>query len=324
MPDRTNLTASIVVCTRNRSVDLETTCRALLDLTSKSDLYEIVVVDNGSIDETASVTTRLSKQYPDRFRSVYESQSGLSAARNRGISSTKGEFVVFVDDDAIPTEAWLEGLTSELQTPSVWAVGGPVSPSIAASYPPWFSARFLPYLSAWELGEKGLDLRYNEYPRGTNIAFKRSVFDRLGMFLPELGRRGRSLRSCEEIELCLRIERAGGRIRYAPAARVSHKVDISRLTEEWMIRRFTAQGFSEAIMEWYHAGMEGAQAGIHRGWRQIRQTRSKVSTTDRLMGKCFVGALRGYLFGSLFAATRVGRYRPPDSGLVLHPWSPPG
>jgi hypothetical protein len=49
------------------------------------------------------------------------------------------------------------------------------------------------------------------------MAFRREVFDRFGFFSPHLGRKARSLLSCEEIELCLRIERGGGSILYVPA-----------------------------------------------------------------------------------------------------------
>jgi hypothetical protein len=217
---------------------------------------------------------------------------------------------------------WLDALLWELEDPSVWSAGGPVTPVIAAPYPPWFSALYLPYLSAWDLGDETLDLSYNEYPRGTNIAFKRHVFDSLGMFLPQLGRRGRSLRSCEEIELCLRVERAGGRIRYVPEARVSHKVDLSRLTGGWMVDRFKAQGFSEAITEWHHAGAEGLTAGLRRSCFLMIRRPPRSTPTDTLMGKCSLGALKGYCMGSLYAVIRIGRYQTDDPNCRLRPWSP--
>jgi glycosyltransferase involved in cell wall biosynthesis len=324
MPIRQPIKASVVICTHNRAGDLDKTCRHLLDSMAISDRCELVLVDSASTDNTHQVVLALSEEYPDRFRAVAEDQQGLSIARNSGIRNSTGEIVVFVDDDALPCRSWLESLVGEFHSPQTWAAGGPVIPQISAQFPEWFSALFLPYLSAWDLGDRGQDLTYNNYPRGTNIAFRRTAFDHLGRFMPQLGRKGRSLRSCEEIEFCLRIERAGHKIRYVPEAQVHHKVDIERLSASWMINRFRAQGFSEAIMEWHHAGFEGIKTGLKRGWSNVRHSRSRSTSTDQLMGDCLVGALRGYWAGSLYAATRIGRFQPTDPSRSIRAWLPSG
>ncbi len=322
MPNPDPIKASVIICTHNRASDLDQTCRHLLESTTLSSAHELVIVDSASTDNTREVILALSEDYPDRFRTVAETKQGLSTARNSGIRDSTGEVLVFVDDDALPCESWLESLVGEFERPQTWAAGGPVVPLISTPYPDWFSALFLPYLSAWDLGGRAQDLTYNNYPRGTNIAFRRTAFDRLGNFMPQLGRRGRSLRSCEEIEICLRIERADHKIRYVPGARVHHKVDIERLSPSWMVDRFRAQGFSEAIMEWHHAGLEGLKTGLRRGWANVRRSRSHATSTDRLMADCLVGALRGYWAGSLFAAIRIGRFQPPDPSCSIRAWLP--
>ena len=67
-------------------------------------------------------------------------------------------------------------------------------------------------------------LHYPNYPTGTNMAFRRSIFDQAGLFRHELGRIGGSLLSREETDLCLRVENAGYSIEYLPDAIVHHKV----------------------------------------------------------------------------------------------------
>ena len=59
----------------------------------------------------------------------------MSIARNTGIAQTHGEIVIFIDDDAIPDEGWLDALVAELSDPEIWAAGGPVDPNISARYP---------------------------------------------------------------------------------------------------------------------------------------------------------------------------------------------
>lgn len=322
MPSSSSTVASIVVCTRNRADDLEKTCVELLAMIAQSPPCELLVVDNGSNDRTPVLLTELAAQNPDRLRWIREPRPGLSTARNTGVEQTQGEIVIFIDDDAIPDEGWLAALVAEFSDPGIWAAGGPVRPIISSTFPDWFSARFLPYLSAWDRGSEAEDLNYNEYPRGTNIAFRRRVFADLGTFLPQLGRQGRSLRSCEETELCLRIERSGHRIRYLPAARVLHKVNVDRLSSVWMVRRFAAQGFSEAIMEWRHAGLKGARIGVSRSLRYLRLSSCRVTSTERLMRRCQLGTLRGYLAGSVYSALKTGRYQPLNPACTILPWLP--
>jgi len=316
-------TATIIVCTRDRADDLEVTCRSLLDLSANNPRVDILVIDNGSSDRTPNLLTHLSTASRERLRWLVEPRSGLSMARNAGVTASRGESLIFIDDDALPSQGWLEALLSSLDDPSVWAAGGPVEPSLSSDVPDWFSARFLPYLSAWDRGPEAESSVYNEYPRGTNMAFKRQVFSKLGSFLTQLGRRGGSLRSCEETEMFLRVERAGYEIRYEPGARVVHKVEVDRLSRSWMKRRFFAQGLSEAILEWRHGGFEALKIGVGRGLSAVRQFGAFSDSTSRLLKACQTSALRGYLAGSIFAPLTTPRMRVSESEQPLAAWLPP-
>src|SRR6185503_10472816 len=68
-------------------------------------------------------------------------------------------------------------------------------------------------------------------------------------------------RYCDETEFCLRIQRGGDHVVYAPESRVRHRIDPQRLTVQWVRRRFAAQGRSEAILQWMHYGARGLLAG---------------------------------------------------------------
>jgi len=300
---------SVVVCTRNRSVRLLEGCGALLAASSAVD-WELLIVDNSSTDDTFVVAAGLAERHPGRVRVALERSLGLSAARNRGILLARGERIAFLDDDAVADAGWLESMAGALESDDIWAVGGPVAPIFESPPPPWFLPEYLPYVSAWDRGANRHELEYNEFPRGANMAFRREAFAQVGGFDPRLGRRGRSLRSCEEIELCLRIARAGRRVVYEPDARVRHHVAGDRLTERWLVDRFGAQGRSEAILEWKHFGAAGLREGLLRGRRTVA-SRLAAGERSALAVRCARAAHRAYALGAVYAVLAVPRWAPP-------------
>lgn len=305
--------ATVVVCTRNRGGELAIALAAIVEHGGRAP-WELVVVDNASTDDTAAVARGFAERHPDRVRVAVEPTLGLSAARDCGVRLARGEVVVFVDDDAEPRPGWLDAYREALRAPGVLAAGGPVEPVYSGPLPAWLDARFLPYLSAWDRGPEPHDLAYNELPRGTNMAFRREAFALVGGFDRRLGRSGRSLRSCEETELGLRLERCGARVVYVPGAGVRHRVDASRLTPRWMAARFGAQGFSEAIVDWKHFGW----AGTRRGWAAAKEAVARAARegaageAGRVELACVRAARTAYGWGSLYAALRVERWSPPE------------
>jgi GT2 family glycosyltransferase len=294
----------------------------LLDTQDGGD-WELVVVDNGSTDDTVRVVSKLHALYPRRVRLIRESCLGLSAARNAGVHAATGDLIAFLDDDASPMPGWLEALAEALASQNVLAAGGPVEPLFSSELPPWFSERYLPYLTVFDKGPAIVGLTYNEYPRGTNMAFRREAFERYGLFSTDLGRKAAVLRSCEEIEFCLRLERAGARILYMPEARVQHEIRTERLSADWMRARYAAQGHSEAILEWRHGGLRALLIGLRRISQHVRANRWVHDPRTALLCSCHWSALHGYFGGALEALLRVDRYAPTTVSSACRRWEPP-
>lgn len=302
--------ASVVICTRQRGPSLEATIRSLAQQEAPFE-WEILLVDNGSRDGSLELARRLERELAPRLRVVEEPTLGLSAARNRGIRVARGERIVFLDDDALPEEGWLAALAAALDEPGVLAAGGPIDPLFAGERPAWLESRYLPYLSAWDRGPEPHDLFYNELPRGTNMAFRREAFERFGLFSRHLGRRGRSLLSCEETEFGLRLERGGARTRYAPAARVQHRVETERLTPGFLIARFAAQGRSEAVVDWMHGGWTALQTGLRQATERLRQAAAESGPGGELHLRCQQASVQAYRSAIWPTAFWVPRYQPP-------------
>jgi GT2 family glycosyltransferase len=211
---------SVVVCTRDRPDDLERCLEALGALSSTP--LEIVVVDNASGDDR---TRRVCEQFPVRY--VEEPVAGQSRARNRGILETSGELVAFTDDDCVVDPGWLDDLHVELEDPLVQALTGYVGP-LELETP----AQFL--FESHGGFARGLERRVfhgvwanpaltsGQVGSGANSIFRRTVFERLGMFAEDLGP-GTPARAADDNDMFCRILDAGYRIAFDPARVVWHR-----------------------------------------------------------------------------------------------------
>src|SRR5208283_599657 len=100
--------ASVIICTYNRSGLLKDSVLSVQNQDFLPYQYEIIVVDNNSIDDTKSVVTELSTDSPVKVKYVFEGRQGLSFARNTGIANAEGEIIAFTDDDIDADKSWLK------------------------------------------------------------------------------------------------------------------------------------------------------------------------------------------------------------------------
>jgi glucosyl-dolichyl phosphate glucuronosyltransferase len=173
---------------------------------------------------------------------------GLSSARNTAIARSRGDYVVFIDDDAVAREQWLARLLSAFDDPAVIGAGGHARPLWAESAPAWFPPEFL-----WVVGcsYTGLpEAGWVRNPLGCNMAFRAEVFQSVGVFNPAIGRLGSLPLGCEETEFCLRASRAvpGGRIALVGGAEIGHHVPAARATVRYLLRRCYFEGISKALV----------------------------------------------------------------------------
>ena len=252
-----SLEASAIVCTLDRGPAIVETVESLLGQQEPSGGggFEILLVDNASKPENARILTDLAASHRERVRYVREAEVGESAARNCAVREARGRIHAHIDDDAVAEPGWLRALCAPFADESVGGVGGFIGLRYDSRPPDWVDASLTPYLSAFDAGAAPKDLHYPDYPRGANMAFRASVFERAGKFSTTYGRKGSSLLSYSETEMYWRIERAGYRIVYAPDARIDHIVPARRLTHEWFRDRIYWQGRSIAKFDREHHGI---------------------------------------------------------------------
>jgi glycosyltransferase involved in cell wall biosynthesis len=238
--------ASVVICTHNRAADVKEALLSLLQQRFK-DSYEVIVVDNCSTDHTKQVVEEFQKMVHIPVIYVFEERLGLSVARNRAIREASGEYVLFLDDDAVASADWIGGIVALFELdPRIGCVGGKIEPAWEGSAPQWLSQENRTLYSILDYADEIVEMRKPAIPFGANVAFRKSVFDWTDVFREDLGRVGSNLLSSEESELIERI-RTRFMVYYTPHASVMHKIPRTRISRKWLLRRIYWQGVSRAV-----------------------------------------------------------------------------
>lgn len=129
------LAASVIVCTRNRAPLLRRCLQSLAaDPTVRR--FEVIVVDNGSTDETAQVVREASAGHLE-IHYLFEEVAGLSVARNTAMGAARGEVLIFTDDDVTVVPGWAGALAAAFVDPAVGAAGGRIVPEWIIAPPEW-------------------------------------------------------------------------------------------------------------------------------------------------------------------------------------------
>jgi glucosyl-dolichyl phosphate glucuronosyltransferase len=240
---------SVVIATHNRANDLGQTLDSLARL-RPVDEWEVLVVDNNSTDGTREVVTTRARTFPAPLRYLFEAEPGRSPALNTGIRAARGRIVATTDDDVRVPSDWLDQAGAALDGLGCDYVGGRVLPIWNGPRPAWLperSGKHWAVIALLDYGSEPLEFGAR-MPLGVNMAFRRSVFDRAGLWDPRIGRRTGTLLGQEVREWCVRARAAGLRGCYAPAMIVEHVIPAARLTKKYFRRWYYWRGVSRAIL----------------------------------------------------------------------------
>jgi GT2 family glycosyltransferase len=224
------------------------------------DGYEIIVVDNGSTDDTRAAMERIQKRNGTRVRYVHENRPGLHNGRHRGFGEARGEILVFADDDIIATPMWLESILKSFTSDDVALVGGKILPKWEGEVPDWISVFKKEtefgwvngYLSLLDFGNAPQEIP-GKYVFGCNFSIRRNVLTECGGFHPDgMPQDLIQYRGDGETALANTVQARGYKIMYEPKAVIYHCVPPERLTEHYFCRRAFNIGISESYTEIRH------------------------------------------------------------------------
>lgn len=241
---------SIIVCTYNRDKYLYGALQCIAENGFPTHAYEIVLVNNMSTDNTEAECQRFGNDYPDvNFRYMVETNQGLSFARNRGIAESRGDTLLFLDDDSYIQPNYLTNLQRQLDAyPDADAFGGKIDPVFeSGEAPKWLSKWNYSWVSAIDLGDKVCPFKGKAFPIGANMGIRKAMLEKTGNFNTQLGRSKKNLMGGEEKDLFERIRQQGGSIYYFPDVVVHHVIPPTRTTKDYVKRLGEGVGRSERI-----------------------------------------------------------------------------
>ena len=246
---------SVLIPTYNRARLLGSTLDSLARMhVSSGVVWEVVVVDNNSADDTRAVVEQHALTFPVPLHYRFEARQGRSSALNTGIAAARGTVIAMTDDDVNVAEGWLEAATAPLLRRTHAYTGGPVRPVWEVPPPAWLDLSrgdLWGTIAIQDHGSTGIG--YEEarrVPLGANLAVRRDVFEVAGDFRADLGRSGGRVVMGQEVpEWLIRARRAGFTGLYVPAMEVHHHIPATRLTKKYFRRWWFGKGVSRAALE---------------------------------------------------------------------------
>jgi len=211
-----NAFISVVIPTYNNADFVNRAIKSLFDQTYPKNKYEIIIVDDGSTDNTRQCIELLQRQSPCNLRYLFQENKGPSAARNLGIRNASGDIIAFSDADCLPSKVWLEAIVKgyEDKDDSIAGIGGTIKAVPTVS-------KVSQYCAYAKMNERPkIDKTGIVYLITGNASFRKECLQLVGGFDERYNFPGG-----EDPDLCYRLKKLGYFFRYASNAVVynSHK-----------------------------------------------------------------------------------------------------
>lgn len=257
---------SVVLSTYNRAQVLPRALESLLDQDHDCARYEIVAVDNNSTDGTRHTIESFAAKAPN-LRYVFEAKQGVPHARNTGILASRAPVIAFTDDDVRVSRDWVSTIARLfVDHPEAACVGGKVLPNWSGPWPGWLTPEHWSPLALLDYGDAPFHVTAIRRVCliGANVAYRREVLDRIGMFAPHMS-------SLQDHEILLRLWRAGGQGLYWPRLTVVSDIAPERMQRRYHRRWHRRHGRFSAMM--HDEDLEQTRAGrlfgvpAHLYWR---------------------------------------------------------
>lgn len=235
---------SVIIPSYNRADEVMDLLISLQSQTLDHDRFEVLVVDDGSTDDTESKVVELAARLNFHLRFFRRDHEGPGPARNYGMSQAEGAYFLFIDSDCLADADWLKeiGIAIGRETPD--AFGGP--DSVLAYFTPLQKAinySMTSFITTGGMRGHSKKRLAKFYPRSFNMGIRREIFTKLG----GMG----NLRHGQDLEFSRRIVASGAKVIYIPDAYVYHKRRTS-------LRKFYRQIFNWGVARINLSRLDGA------------------------------------------------------------------
>ncbi len=243
---------TIVLATYNRAPLLRKALKSLVQQETGGQFsYDILVIDDGSTDDTAAVVKGFTDNTPGLSMTyVYQENLGQSFALNKGAALAHGNWLAFFDDDQWAEPRWLAELYRVAREEEADCIGGAVALDLPESLPLELGTRTRRMLSEKVPRANSRHRSIKENIGSGNALIRRSVFKQVGNF-------DVVLRCGYDTDLFWRIEQGGFRLAYAPHAVIHHVIPEPRLQPAYLQRLCCMRGVASARICWRYEGPLG-------------------------------------------------------------------
>lgn len=251
----TALDLSVLIATRSRARSIEATLESMTALDTAGLSWELVIVENGSQDDTCAVLDRYAAQLPLRWFTVTE--RGQNRARNHALGLLRGRVTILSDDDVLVARDWLQQWQAgTARWPDDAVFAGTIAPRFPAGTPQWIAGPRFPFRAQCfaELRPAQGEGPFAKAPFGPNFAVRTRVLQ-AHPFREDFGPAAGSYAVGGETELVERLRRLGHRVIYLPGPRVEHVLIPENLTVEKLLMRGFNGGRGD---EWRRAMRRGS------------------------------------------------------------------
>lgn len=304
---------TVLLATRNRVTILRETLEAFCRLQAPSSGWKLVVVDNGSTDQTLEALASFVGRLP--LQTICEPTGGKNSALNTGLGFLEGDLAVFTDDDTFPHTNWLVELRNAADAqPEYSMFGGAIVPRWAIPPPDW--VQWVEQSPAYALTDPSM----KEGPMppslvfGPNMAVRTAVFQSGVRFDSSIGPRNSSYMMGSEVELTQRLSRRGHNAWFVSRAVVEHFIREDQLRESWVQKRAIRFGRGQFRLDYMQVYRRyPSWFGVPRTFfRQIFEQEEMIIKawlrSDRR--ECFCATWkRNFLWGQIIEARRSYRQR---------------
>lgn len=244
MNDLSTVTLSIVICTYNRSSLLAKTLDCLLlQVINNRCVYDIIVVDNNSTDDTSSVCSSYAEKFSCPFFYYLDPRQGKSFALNSGIELAKHDYILFLDDDVTFDNNLIDSVARSIKTyPDCSVFGGKIIPLLDSdcSMPAWVRQKEPHYNAEGPLGDHNKGESVKSYyqkdmstPCGANFFVRKDIFSLYGKYKESLNKIVLNLPMAEDSEFCYRLKKNNVKMLYIPSVCVYHYTPKIKLTKNY-------------------------------------------------------------------------------------------
>lgn len=299
---------TVALCTHNNADRLSRTLNDLTKLAIPDASWELLIIDNGCLDGTPKLLANFDWPESWMVRIIREEQLGLSNARNRAISESQGDYIIFMDDDETADPDWLRAYERLINDKKPDAFGGRIRVLFEDPRPSWLTDEILGFLGELNRSDRISPL---EEPTasfyGGNFGIRKSVCATVGKFNSMLGRKGRNNTGGEEVDYYRRLLSAKMSVWWTPEAIIFHRIQTAKLKRSYFLNLHYLQGRMEGIRErdkqsrippvYFYGQLLRAIAAF---WHVFREKGYAATLRKEMNIAYFIGKIIGWAFGPAY------------------------